>query len=223
LTVCARFTLYTEARLIAERFQLAALPSLTPRYNISPSQQLPVIGAKAGGHGRGLAMFRWGLIPHWAQDDKGMRPVNARAENIAGSAMFGDSFRDRPCIVPADGFYEWRTENRKKLPVHFRLKDRSLFGFAGIWDVWKGPNGTVFTCAILTTEPNELTATVHNRMPVILSREDEGAWLDAALKDLAKLVPMLRSYPAADMEAVPANPAMNKPTVEGPQCLATPI
>jgi putative SOS response-associated peptidase YedK len=169
--VCARFTLYTEGRLIAERFQLAFLPSLMPRYNIAPSQQLPVIGTKAGGQGRGLAMFRWGFIPHWAQDDKGMRPVNAKSETVTSIVIFRDSFRDRRCIIPADGFYEWRTEGRKKLPVHFRLKDRSLFGFAGIWDVWKGPNGVVFTSAILTTEPNELTATVHNRMPVILPRD----------------------------------------------------
>jgi putative SOS response-associated peptidase YedK len=173
LTVCARFTLYTEGRLIAERFQLATLPSLKPRYNIAPSQPLPVIGTKAGGQGRGLAMFRWGFIPNWAQDDKGMRPVNARSESIVGSAMFAESFRKRRCLVPADGFYEWRTEGKRKLPVHFRLKDRAPFAFAGIWDVWKGSSGSVFTCAILTTKPNELTATVHDRMPVILSRDDE--------------------------------------------------
>jgi len=148
-----------------------------------------------------------------------MRPVNARSESIVGSAMFGESFRKRRCLVPADGFYEWRTEGKRKLPVHFRLKDSSPFAFAGIWDVWKGSSGSVFTCAILTTKPNELTATVHDRMPVILSRDDEAAWLDPGVDDAAKLLPLLRSYPATEMEAVAANPAMNKPSFEGPEAL----
>jgi putative SOS response-associated peptidase YedK len=97
-----------------------------------------------------------------------MRPVNARSEGIAGSAMLAESLRKRRCLVPADGFYEWRTEGKRKLPVHFRLKDRAPFAFAGIWDVWKGPSGSVFSCAILTTKPNELTGSVHDRMPVIV-------------------------------------------------------
>ena len=106
-----------------------------------------MIGTKAGGQGRGLAMFNWGFIPHWAQDDSGPKPVNAKSETIASSVMFGDSFRNRRCLVPADGFYEWRTVAKKKLPVHFRLKDHSPFGFAGVWDVWKGPTGRgVYLC-----------------------------------------------------------------------------
>jgi len=217
--VCARFTLNTEGRFIAERFLLAQIPALVARYNIAPSQQLPVIGTKAGGHGRGLAMFRWGFIPHWAQDDKGMRPVNAKSETIASSVMFRDSFRTRRCVVPADGFYEWRAEGKRKLPIHFRLKNQSLFAFAGIWDIWKGPAGAVFTCAILTTQPNELTRQVHDRMPVILPRDREAEWLDPAVTDTARLSAMLGPYPAGEMDAVPANPAMNKPAFEGLECL----
>ena len=217
--MCARFTLYTEGRLIAERFLLAQIPALVARYNIAPSQPLPVIGTKAGGQGRGLAMFRWGFIPHWAQDDKGMRPVNAKSETVASSVMFRDSFWERRCLVPADGFYEWRTEGKGKLPVHFRMKDKSLFGFAGIWDIWKGPNGAVFTCAILTTKPNELTGAVHNRMPVILPKDREAEWLDPAVTSTARLSGMLGPYPAGEMDAVPANPAMNKRAFEGPDRL----
>src|SRR5262249_52802514 len=130
---CVRFTLYMEGHLIAERFLLAQIPALVARYNFAPSQPLPVIGAKAGGPARGLAMFRWGFIPHWAQDDKGMRPVNAKSETVASSVMFAESFRTRRCLAPADRFYEWRAEGKRKLPVHFHLKDRSLFGFAGVW------------------------------------------------------------------------------------------
>ena len=216
--MCARFTLRSPADLLAERFGLLQVPSLTPRFNIAPSQLIPVIGAKAGG-GRGLAMFKWGFIPHWAQDDKGMKPVNARAETVATTPMFSESFRRRRCIVPADGFYEWRTVNKKKMPVHFRLKDGSLFGFAGVWDVCNGPSGKVFTTAIITTTPNDLTRTAHDRMPVILARDDEATWLDPSIEDASQLQLLLRSYPADAMEMQQVNPALNKPSFEGPECL----
>lgn len=217
--MCARFTLAVSGAELAERFNLLDIPSIVPRYNIAPSQSVPVIGAKAGGQGRGLGMFKWGFVPHWTQDDSGPKPVNAKAETVASSVMFGDSFRKRRCLVPADGFYEWRTVAKKKLPIRFRLKDHSLFAFAGLWDVWKGPKGAVFTCTILTTTPNELTATVHDRMPVILTRDAEADWLDPAMQDPDRLTSLLKPYSADEMEGVPANPAMNKPTFEGPECL----
>jgi putative SOS response-associated peptidase YedK len=216
--MCARFTLRTPADLLAARFGLPQPAVLSPRYNIAPSQQMPVIGAKASG-GRGLAMFKWGFVPHWAQDDKGMKPVNARAETVGTTPMFADSFRMRRCIVPADGFYEWKTVNKKKMPVHFRLKTGEPFGFAGVWDVWNGPTGKVFSCAIVTTTPNDLTREVHDRMPVILARQDEAGWLDPSNHDAAMLQPMLRPCPAGEMEAVQVNPALNKPSFEGPECL----
>src|SRR5262245_6829601 len=136
--------------------------------------------------------------------------------------MFGDSFRMRRCIIPADGFYEWRTVNKKKMPVHFRLKTGEPFAFAGVWDVWNVPAGKVFSAAIITTEPNELTREMHNRMPVILSRDDETGWLDPANQDAAKLQAMLRPYSADEMEAVQVNPVLNRPTFEGPECLKSP-
>ena len=168
----ARFTLRSPADLLAERFGLLQPPDLKSRYNIAPSQLIPVIGTKAGGQGRGLALFKWGFIPHWAQADTGTKPVNARSETVATTPMFSESFRQCRCIIPADGFYEWRTVNKKKLPVHFRLKTGEPFGFAGVWDVWNGPASKVFTVAIVTTTPNGLTSEVHDRMPVILSRND---------------------------------------------------
>jgi putative SOS response-associated peptidase YedK len=217
--MCARFTLAVSGAELAERFGLLDIPTILPRYNIAPSQLIPVIGSKAGGQGRGLAMFRWGFIPHWAPDDTGMKPVNAKTETVASSVMFSDSFRNRRCLVPADGFYEWRTVAKKKLPIRFRLKDHAPFAFAGLWDVWKGPKGAAFTCVILTTTPNELTATVHDRMPVILARDAEAVWLDPDMHDPERLLPFLKPYPANEMEANPANPAMNKATFEGPECL----
>jgi putative SOS response-associated peptidase YedK len=217
--MCARYTLRSPADLLAERFGLLQTPILQARFNIAPSQLVPVIGAKAGSNIRGLAMFKWGFVPHWAQDGKGMRPVNARAETIATTPMFSESLRRRRCIVPADGFYEWRTVNKKKIPVHFHLKSNDMFGFAGVWDVWNGPSGKLFTVAIVTTKPNELTATVHDRMPVILARDDEATWLDPAIEDPGRLLPMLKSYAADAMAGDDVNRAMNKPGFEGPECL----
>jgi putative SOS response-associated peptidase YedK len=220
--MCARFTLFTPGDLIAERFHLSQVPSLPPRYNIAPSQPIPAIGARAGGHGRGLALFKWGFVPHWAQDDSGPKPVNARAETVAASPMFGEALRKRRCLIPADGFYEWRTVKRKKFPIRFRLRDGRPFAFAGLWDVWAGPGGKTFTCCILTTLPNDLTRPVHDRMPVILPREAEDLWLAPGVDDPDRLRPLLAPYPAAEMAADPANPALNKSTFEGPDCLVPP-
>jgi putative SOS response-associated peptidase YedK len=116
----------------------------------------------------------------------------------------------------------WKTVNKKKVPVHFHLKSNELFGFAAVWDVWNAVNGKLFTVAIVTTKPNELTATVHDRMPVILARDDEAVWLDPAIEDPGRLLPMLKSYPADAMAGDLVNPAMNKPAFEGPECLSPP-
>jgi putative SOS response-associated peptidase YedK len=167
-------------------------------------------------------MFKWGFVPHWAHDESDPKPVNAKAETVANSVLFGDSFRHRRCLVPADGFYEWRTVNKKKMPIRFHLKDNAPFAFAGIWDVWPSPRGKEFTVAILTTEPNELTKTVHDRMPVILRPDDEATWLDPSVNDPDKLSMLIGPYPAERMAADPANPALNKPSHEGPDCLVPP-
>ena len=161
-------------------------------------------------------------IPHWAHDDSGPKPVNAKAETVAQSVLFGDSLRKRRCLVPADGFYEWRTVNRKKVPVWFHLKDQAPFAFAGVWDVWASPAGKVFTVAILTTTPNDLTREVHDRMPVILKPQAEDTWLDPAVDDPTRLMPLVGPYPADRMAAAPANPALNKPSFEGPDCFLPP-
>jgi putative SOS response-associated peptidase YedK len=216
--MCARYTIRTPADLLAARFGLPQMPDLRPRFNVAPSQLVPVIGAKPDGR-RGLAVFKWGFVPHWTQGDGGPKPVNAKAETVAQSVMFGESLRKRRCIVPADGFYEWETVNKKKMPVWFHLKDKALFGFAGIWDVWPGPDGKVFTGAILTTTPNDLTRTVHDRMPVILKPEAEAVWLDPSIDDPAKVMSVVGTYPAELMEGTDVNPALNKPSFEGPECL----
>ena len=216
--MCARFTLRSPADLVARRFNLLQIPQLSPRYNVAPSQLIAVIGARAGG-GRGLAMFSWGLIPHWAADPKGPRPVNAKAETIAEKPAFRDSFRERRCLIPADGFYEWRSTPEGKKPLHYRLKSGEPFAMAGIWDVWRGPTEKLFTSTIITTTPNSLVEPIHNRMPVILPESAWERWLDAKETEPAKLMELLRPYPAEEMEAIPVSTFVNNSRHEGADCL----
>ena len=217
--MCARFTLITPGSLIAERFNLAQVPNLTARYNVAPSQLVAVIGTKAAGGGRGLALFRWGFIPRWANDAKGLRPVNAKSETVADTASFRDSFRDRRCLIPADGFYEWRDTPEGKKPLYYRLKRGEVMALAGIWDIWPGPTEKVFSCAILTTRPNSLVEPVHNRMPVILPPDAWDVWLDPKESDPARLLPLLKPYAADEMEAIPVGTKVNSSRFEGPECL----
>jgi putative SOS response-associated peptidase YedK len=154
--MCARYTLHAPPDLIAELFGLSDVPKLDPRYNVAPAQFVPVVGAKPDGR-RGLSFFKWGFVPSWAEEGMKLKPVNAKAETVATTPMFRDSFRKRRCLVPADGFYESRTVGKHKMPVHFQLRDGQPFAFAGVWDCWKGGDKPLYTVAIRTTKPNELT------------------------------------------------------------------
>lgn len=220
--MCARFVLFTPPEMLAVRFSLPQVPALTPRYNVAPSQEIPVVGAKANGQGRGLAMFRWGLIPSWSADASGPKPVNAKSETVAELPSFRDSFRRRRCLIPADGFYEWVTTPTGKQPLYHRFLDGRTIAFAGIWDVWNNGTEKRFTCALLTTTANELVAQVHDRMPVILPESDWDTWLDADLTDPTRLKPLLKPHPAEGMAITPVDRRVNNARVEGPECL-TPV
>jgi putative SOS response-associated peptidase YedK len=217
--MCARFTLFTPGDRIARQFHLAQVPALVPRYNVAPSQLVAVVGTKASGSGRGLAMFRWGFVPHWAAGPNGPRPVNAKAETVAEKPSFRDSFRHRRCLIPADGFYEWRPTPQGKQPLFYRLASGEPMALAGIWDCWPGPTEKVFTCAIITTAANPLVEPVHDRMPAILPPEAWDAWLDPNQADPAKLLPLLRPFPAELMEVVEASPVVNNARHDAPDCL----
>jgi putative SOS response-associated peptidase YedK len=218
--MCARYTLFSPGAAIAKWFHLAEVPGLEPRYNVAPSQLVAVVGTKASGTGRGLALFRWGFVPHWAAGPNGPRPVNAKAETVAEKPSFRDSFRHRRCLIPADGFYEWRTSPQGKQPLFYRLKGGELMALAGIWDVWPGPTEKLFTCAIITTPANTLVEPVHDRMPAILPSEMWDVWLKPAEADPARLLSVLQPFPAERMEVVPASPVVNNSRHEGPDCLA---
>lgn len=237
--MCARYTLKTSATVLAELFDLDEVPDLAPRYNIAPTQAVPGVVERGGR--RELRMFRWGLIPSWAKDMSiGQKLINARAETLAEKPSFRSAFKRRRCLLPADGFFEWTevdpaqpdpnlglagrslpSAKPYKQPFHIRLRSGEPFAFAGLFEVWDTPEaGPLETCAIITTEPNELLGKVHNRMPAILAREDYGPWLNNEAQSPDPLLPLLAPYPADPMEMVPVTRLMSNPRFDDPVCVA---
>ena len=176
-------------------------PLYVPRFNIAPSQQAPVIVST--GSGPDAKPMQWGLVPWWAKDQAiGNRMINARAETLTEKGAFKNLVDRRRCLVPADGFYEWRQEGKRKVPMWFHLKSKEPFAFAGLWDLWCKPDGNnLETFTVITTEPNELMRPIHNRMPVILRREDEEQWLDVSRARFEKARFVLKPYSAELMNA----------------------
>jgi putative SOS response-associated peptidase YedK len=219
--MCGRFTLTTDIEQLEERFSFhAANLSFTPRYNIAPSQAVfAVIGDEKGSCG---GLLRWGLIPSWAKDAAiGNRMINARAETVAEKPSFRRALQQRRCLILADGFYEWRKEGKKKTPLFITLASREPFAFAGLWETWRPPDGeAILSCTIITTTPNALMESIHNRMPVILAREAETTWLDQKITEPEKLLPLLAPYSETLMDAYEVAPTVNSPKNDSPACIA---
>lgn len=231
--MCGRYTQHHDAGALQTRFAVAndALTvqdeesSLAPRYNIAPRQQVAVVFAGDESAARTLDTFEWGLIPHWAKDPTiGAKMINARAETVYEKPSFKTSLIRRRCIIPADGFYEWDKISGSRQPFHFRRKDGELFGFAGLWDEWRGPDKDfppVRTCTIITTQANETVGRIHERMPVILRfGEAETLWLDPAVHNADALVPLLVPYPDDEMEAFSVSRRVNTPATDDPDLIA---
>ncbi len=236
--MCGRFILAADLDDLQARFGFEA-GALTygPRYNIAPTQEALVI-TKAPARiaadsptnnpannieGRRRAeMMRWGLVPSWAKDiSLGSRMINARGETLAEKPAFRAAYRKRRCIIPADGFYEWKREGKRKVPMYVFLKSRRPFAFAGLWESWRSPSGeTIRSCAIVTTSPNSFMEPIHNRMPVMLSQEAEGLWLDPLVEDPGVLGQLLTPFPAEAMDAYPVSTLVNSPANQGPECIA---
>jgi putative SOS response-associated peptidase YedK len=217
--MCGRYVLTVPGDLLASAFGLEEVPELAPRYNVAPGQSVPIVRATEGGR-RELAFARWGLIPHWAKEAAiGNRLINARADGVADKPSFRDSFRRRRCLIPADGFYEWQKVGNRKQPWLLRGADGAPLAFAGLWSSWTDPatSRPVETCAIVTTEPNELAATVHDRMPVILLEPARATWLDPR-SDRDGLLALLVPCPAASMVAYPVSTRVNAPSNDDPGC-----
>ncbi len=192
------------------------------RYNVAPGQQIAVVCQDPIEPVRRLERLRWGLVPWWAKEPTiGYKMINARAETAAERPAFGDALLARRCLVPADGFYEWKREGKQKLPFCFAMADDAVFAFAGLWERWRSPEGqTLDSCAILTTEPNELMRNVHDRMPVILPPESYELWLDPGFHKLSGLRPLLRTYPAAGMRRYRVSERVNYVQNDDAECAA---
>jgi putative SOS response-associated peptidase YedK len=216
--MCGRYTLITDLRKVAESFGVAPTLETQPRYNIAPTQNIVTILNDGSPH---LDLMRWGLIPAWAKDESiGSRMINARAETLTEKPSFRGLLRSRRCLVVADGFYEWRAEGKGKTPMYITLQDGQPFAFAGLWDLWKSPDGEpVQSCTIITTEPNELMASIHTRMPAILRPKAYEDWLNPQLRDEQVLTHLLKPYPAELMQARPVSKLVNNPRNEGAELL----
>jgi putative SOS response-associated peptidase YedK len=217
--MCGRYTLRASAEDIAREFELAQIPPWTPRYNIAPTQDVLAVRMHKGE--REATLLRWGLIPSWTEDvKKAPLLINAKCETAAAKPAFRAAFERRRCLVLADGFYEWQTVGKRKQPYYYRLKGERPFAFAGLWEFWKQGEQIIRSCAILTTDANELTAAVHDRMPVLLDRDARRLWLDPQIDDPGKLEGICRPYPASEMVAARVNPVVNKAANDGPECIA---
>jgi putative SOS response-associated peptidase YedK len=213
--MCGRFALKTPPADIARRFGLDAAPSWTPRYNIAPSLAIPLVRAARRG-GRECVLARWGLTPAWSsQAQASFNTINARAETLAFKPAFKAAFRQRRCLICADGFYEWPHGDASKQPYFISLSSGEPFAFAGLWERWERAGESLESCAIIVTQANALMQPIHARMPVILAPEDYARWLDPSIQDPANLQPLLQPYPADAMQAWRVGAAVNQTRNEG--------
>jgi Uncharacterized conserved protein len=217
--MCGRFTRAVSTAIIQKEFDVDEVSDdFGPSYNIAPTQEVAVIVSDGK---KQLVKVRWGLVPSWAKElSVGNKMINARAETITEKASFKRAFKKRRCLIVADGFYEWQKVGETKRPIYIRLKSGKPFGFAGIYETWESEQGEqIITCAIITTGANELMKPIHDRMPVIVPKENENLWLDPGTGDQDLLLEMLKPYPADAMEAYPVSKRVNTPSNNSPECI----
>ena len=223
--MCGRFTLRAPADQLALLFGLSDEPVTVPRYNIAPTQPVALVRMNASLQEREWALAIWGLIPSWSKDPSiGSRMINARSETVAEKPSFRAAYKRRRCLIATDGFYEWQKIEKRKQPHFITMVDDRPFAFAGLWEQWSGPDGSELeSCTILTTEPNELMAPLHNRMPVIVDPLDYEDWLGSGRDDprehLAILPHLLRPYSSEKMKTTPVSTFVNSPRNEGADCI----
>jgi putative SOS response-associated peptidase YedK len=219
--MCGRYRLSRRKQIIEELFDCDPWEDdWNPRYNIAPTQSVPVIRQHPKKPVRHLALMRWGLIPNWAKDSSiAQNTINAKSETAAVKPAFRDPLKLRRCLIPADGFYEWKKTGTSKQPYCFEVNDGELFAFAGLWDGWKDSNGQwVKSRSILTTTPNAVTSAVHDRMPVILDRGDYDLWLDPAMQNIETISELLRPFDARLMRCYPVSTRINYVANDDEEC-----
>lgn len=219
--MCGRFTLSLDPAQLREAFPWLFIPEdLKPRYNIAPSQPVAVVTNTSPDK---VTFFSWGLVPSWAKDPSmGSRLINARAETLSEKPAFRTSYRRKRCLILADGFYEWKLDStgKSKSPFYIYLQTRKPFTFAGLWDIWTHSDGSFLpSCTIITTTPNELIQSIHNRMPVILPESAYQSWLDPDMQDTQWLSHLLTPYPALEMSAHAVSRYVNAPQNDTLECI----
>jgi putative SOS response-associated peptidase YedK len=228
--MCGRFTLHSRLNLLLQQFAIEAGPELAPRYNIAPTQLVPVVRLQTDVAGsddesddaaRELVPLRWGLVPSWANDlSIGNRMINARAETVAEKPSFRAAFKRRRCLIPADGYYEWRKTEQGKQPFYIHRRDQTLLAMAGLWERWHGGQADmVDSFTIITTDANDDTSSVHDRMPVFLDPEAYAMWLDPEFQDRDQLQALLVPYGSGELELTPVSKLVNSPRHESPDCI----
>ncbi|MDF2158287.1 SOS response-associated peptidase [Algoriphagus sp. CAU 1675] len=213
--MCGRYSLSKSKIELEERFQAEMLADFKPRYNIAPTQLVPVITSQSP---KGFSFFYWGITPEFGQNRPvAQKLINAKAETVGEKVSFKNSFQKRRCLIPADGFYEWKRLGKKtKIPYRFTVRDEELFAFAGIWEEFENVNGeSQHTFLILTTTPNETVGEIHDRMPVILNKEDEKKWLDSYTSE-NDLLAMLKPYDAEKMVSYTVSNLVNSVQNDSP-------
>lgn len=220
--MCGRYRLTAKERYLAEHFGVDDEIEWEPRYNIAPTQPVVVIRQDRDQPKRTFSLMRWGLIPYWSKDISiGNKTINAMSETVAEKPAFREAIRKRRCLVPADGFFEWKKlSSKRKQPYNIGMLDDSLFAFAGIWDRWRSGSGEVIeSCSILTTDANSLTRDIHDRMPAILEPEDYDLWLDPGVTDPEQLQHLLRPFDPRRMKKYPLSPKVSNVNIDGPECI----
>lgn len=215
--MCGRFALSASLTDLIKEFGVDQIPvEYGASYNIAPSQPIIVI---AKDEEKKAMRCRWGFIPHWAKDPSiGYKMINARSETVASKPAFREAFKYNRCLIPSGGFFEWRKERGGKVPIFIHLKSDQLISFAGLYSIWKSPEGDLLpTCTILTTTSNKILEPIHDRMPVIIPKERREVWLDTAIHDKKVLLPLLSPYPPEEMEAYDVTSRVNSPTNNSPE------
>lgn len=220
--MCGRYRLTAKERWLSDFFNLDPEDvDWAARWNVAPTQEVATIRQNRKEPKRKFALMRWGLIPYWAKDTSiGYKAINAVSETAAEKPLFREAMRKRRCLIPADGFYEWKQIGpKRKQPYNIGLLDDGLFAFAGLWESWKEPAGKVIeSCTILTTEANALLKDIHDRMPVILQPHDYDLWLDPGATDPKQLTELLKPFDARLMRKYPVSTTVNQAENEGPKC-----
>ncbi len=219
--MCGRYVLHVQLSEITDEFEIHEVDWVwVPNFNIAPGNDIPAVVSESPNR---LVTFRWGLIPHWAKEEAiGYKMINARAETIAQKSSFSRALKTQRCIIPANGFYEWRTEitKKRKTPFYIKLHSNRLMGFAGLYDKWKSPDGKVISsCTIITTQPNALLEPLHDRMPAIIEPDKRKIWLDKTIQDPTQLLPLLKPYDVNELEVFEVTSQVNSQKFNNPDCI----